>query len=328
MSTGNIKQNKLISIIVPVYNVSEYLSNCIDSIIKQTYQNLQIILVDDGSTDESSKICDDYNKIDSRIIVIHKENGGLSSARNVGLSYATGDYIGFVDSDDMIDIRMYETLYNLCEENKVLLACARFDYINPENKTPLPNDTDEIEKISSMDMIKLLLNTSKAEKRFATISVWDRLYHKSIIENLRFPEGKCYEDIVYSIKAIINAKECVYINKSLYHYRVREGSITYKDSQYNEKWLTDKLPLENERVEYLKKAGYSELATLFQVSSYLDLYKLLKLCDTRDRNKIKKIIKSNRVNIIDIIKSKKSFSFIIKNIIKVVFAKIYVAVYY
>ena len=116
----------LISLIVPVYNVSNYLRKCIDSIISQTYTSLEIILVDDGSTDDSGNICDYYSKCDSRIKVIHKKNGGLSDARNTGIEYATGLYIGFIDSDDYIDNHMIEFLYNACiKENAQISICRR-----------------------------------------------------------------------------------------------------------------------------------------------------------------------------------------------------------
>lgn len=126
-------EEKLISIIVPVYNVEKYLKECIDSVISQTYKNLEIILVDDGSTDKSGEICDEYSKKDSRIKVIHKENGGLSDARNVALDIAKGEYIGFVDSDDYVEKDMFETLYKLAEEHNTEISSISF-YKTLENE--------------------------------------------------------------------------------------------------------------------------------------------------------------------------------------------------
>ena len=124
--------NELISVIVPVYNVEEYLPKCIESIINQTYKNLEIILVDDGSTDNSGRICDEYAKKDDRIIVFHKENGGLSDARNCGIDAATGDWVQFVDSDDYIHQTMVEKMYSSCKRNQTKLAvCGRVD-VNAE----------------------------------------------------------------------------------------------------------------------------------------------------------------------------------------------------
>lgn len=122
----------LISIIVPVYKVENYLSKCLDSMICQTYKNIEIILVDDGSPDNSGKICDDYAKKDSRIKVIHKENGGLSDARNAGLKIATGKYIGFVDSDDYISVEMYEKLYNQAKKEDADIACCNYYRVKME----------------------------------------------------------------------------------------------------------------------------------------------------------------------------------------------------
>ncbi len=126
-------EDKLISIIIPVYNVERYLRECIDSIIAQTYKNLEIILVDDGSSDKSGEICDEYSKKDSRIKVIHKKNGGLSDARNVALDIAKGDYIGFIDSDDYIEKDMFQILYNLAEEYNAEISSISF-YKMLENK--------------------------------------------------------------------------------------------------------------------------------------------------------------------------------------------------
>lgn len=124
----------MLSVIVPVYNVEKYLARCIDSILKQSYSDLEIILVDDGSTDNSGKICDQYREIDDRIVVIHKQNGGLSDARNVGMKKANGQYLAFVDSDDFIHPRMYEILMNLLLDYKADMVISNFAYYDEEKK--------------------------------------------------------------------------------------------------------------------------------------------------------------------------------------------------
>ena len=153
---------KLVSIIVPVYNVQKYLKRCIDSIIAQTYENIDISLVDDGSKDESGKICDEYEKIDQRIRVIHKPNGGLSDARNKGMEIAKGEYIGFVDSDDYIAEDMFETLVNLLEEtNSEISIVSYYEYYN--DKLISVRKADEKEVMTKTEAIKELLVDTKIQ---------------------------------------------------------------------------------------------------------------------------------------------------------------------
>lgn len=259
--------NLLISVIVPIYNVEQYLSECVDSILNQTYTNLEIILVDDGSTDNSGEMCDEYALKDARIVVLHKKNGGLSDARNAGLSIAKGDYIGFVDSDDYIRNDMYEKLYNLCQKYDVKLACARWNFDGKGEFIP-PEDSNEEIVLSAKE---LLINIfSKNTKRFATISVWDRLYHRSVIDGLLFPKGKNYEDQVYSVKAIINAGKCAYLNQTLYYYRVRNGSIMQEKLLIDSKsrMITDCVPLRMEQLEYLEKNDIYQVIPYAKASYY------------------------------------------------------------
>lgn len=175
----------LISVIVPIYKVESYLNRCIDSIINQTYKNLEIILVDDGSPDRCGEICDNYAKLDSRIRVIHKINGGLSSARNAGLKIAKGDYIGFVDSDDYIKTDMYENLINACIMNECHVSGVRYErrYQNGLKEDSLTVITDNSLKSSEEYFRELLLHVGD-------VSVCTKLFEKSILENLFFDERK------------------------------------------------------------------------------------------------------------------------------------------
>lgn len=214
-----MNSNELISIIVPVYNVCEYLETCIKSIIFQDYKNLEIILVDDGSTDSSGLICDKYKDIDERIKVIHKENGGLSDARNVGIKFSSGKYIGFVDSDDWVSKSMYSTLIKMCQENKASIAvCERIlvepNYIINDGKSEqiLVTDTNE-----ALDILY------KNKKYYS--HAWNKLYKREIFENLEFPKGKTFEDIRIMHEVFSKAERIVFIDKGLYYYRCRENSI-------------------------------------------------------------------------------------------------------
>lgn len=210
--------NPLISIIVPVYKVEPYLSQCLDSIIGQTYRNLEIILVDDGSPDNCGAICDSYAENDERIQVIHKPNGGVSSARNAGLRASCGEWIGWVDSDDWIEPAMFETLFSAIQETGADIAvCGHWENFRDHIEIcgwPVRQILDTQEALGELlrnDRIKNLL--------------WDRLFHRTLFDNIRFPEGRTYEDIAMMHWLFLRADKVVCIPDILYHYRQREGSI-------------------------------------------------------------------------------------------------------
>lgn len=226
----------LISVIVPVYKVKPYLSQCIDSILRQTYLNLEIILVDDGSPDDCGIICDRYAIKDKRIKVFHKQNGGLSDARNYGIALSTGDYLGFVDSDDWIEPDMFEVLVNAVEENEADLAiCSCFcEY---SERTVVKTFIDK-KFLNICDLVKALLLGD------INNGVWNKLYRKSCFFNLMFPKGHVYEDVATTHKLFLQAETGVTLSKPLYHYRMnRIGSITQVRSLDNliDYWLAHKL---------------------------------------------------------------------------------------
>lgn len=216
--------NPLISVIVPVYNVEDYLDRCVDSIVNQTYKNLEIILVDDGSTDSSGLRCDEWAEKDKRIVVIHKKNGGLSDARNVGMRNANGEYIGFVDSDDFIDPNMYQILLDIVE--KTDSEIAECQWLAFENEKELDgysvkNEENEFIELSTEEALKELI----VEKMIKQ-TVVNKLYHrKLIIED--FPVGKINEDDFWTYQIIAQADRIVHINVSLYFYYQRSTSIMH-----------------------------------------------------------------------------------------------------
>ena len=215
----------LISIIVPVYNVKDYVEKCLDSICGQSYTNLEIIVVDDGSTDGSGKICDAYASKDRRIKVIHRKNGGLSAARNEGLDAATGEFLGFVDSDDWIDLDMFKFLYELLEtEEADISICSH--YIERSGRTKIKYSSDKVLNLVPCDAMRLLVEDDII-RNFA----WDKLYRRTLFYELRFPQGRYFEDIAVMYKVFYQARKIVMKGCPKYHYMVRTNSIT--GSKYN-----------------------------------------------------------------------------------------------
>lgn len=225
MNKGKIKEihEELISIIIPVYNVNQYLVKCLESIVNQTYTNLQIVLVDDGSTDSSGRICDDYAKQDSRIKVIHKINGGLSDARNTGINIANGDYITFVDSDDYVCNEYIETLFNLLKDYDADVAIGSFQYVNSNQYSNNQEENNESNTAYLWNAETTLRNMLLQQK--ITTSACVVLSKRTLWTDVRFPAGKLFEDMGTSYKIYAKAKRVVYTDKVLYFYFIREGSI-------------------------------------------------------------------------------------------------------
>lgn len=211
---------ELISVIVPVYKVEPYLRRCVDSILAQTYTNLEIILVDDGSPDACGAICDEYAAKDNRIQVIHQQNRGLSGARNAGLEAATGDYISFIDSDDAVDPRFIELLFSAMQsKNAEIAECARIDVYDNTLPTPKQNAINA-ESYDAETAFSLLIPNQKFHQ-----TVWNKLYKKSAIGQIRFPERKLHEDEFFTWKAFLNCSRIAWISNAMYFYYHREGSI-------------------------------------------------------------------------------------------------------
>lgn len=255
----------MISVIVPVYKVEPYLNQCVESILCQTYSDLEILLIDDGSPDRCGQICDDYEKQDSRVKVFHTENHGLSAARNFGLQYATGEYIGFIDSDDWIKPEMYEVLFRRLHEAEYDIIVCGYDTISDKKSSewkPMEMAYDHDEALTSL--IDEKINNA----------VWNKLYSKellqrSIVHGVLFPEGKNYEDVAAMYRIVDNAKSVAMISEVLYHYRIRSGSITktytaknlidYSDSKLSRYvFFKNRYPVlyEEKKEKLLLSAGY------------------------------------------------------------------------
>lgn len=223
--------NRLISVIVPVYKVEKYIARCLDSIISQTYKNLEIIIVDDGTPDGSGRICDEYALKDSRIRVIHQENGGVSSARNAGLDIANGDFVIFLDSDDYIESDMYQSLVDIItKENADIAICG--DYNETEQGVFERYVKDDIYCVFSQQeqIINLLSN------KYYRCSCCDKLFRKEIIKDIRFDTSiKHNEDLLFLYQVMKNSDKAVYTSKPYYYYCTNEGSAT--NSLFNDSML-------------------------------------------------------------------------------------------
>lgn len=217
-----MNQNPLISVIVPVYNVEAYLPRCVESIRNQTYQNLEIILVDDGSKDRSNVLCDEYALKDSRIRVIHKENGGLSSARNAGIDAAQGEYLAFVDSDDWIEPDTYETMLAAAQKYSVKLVCAgRYDVRAKTGEKKVGLCPQKEECISGEALAGRIFTWNQCDS-----SACDKFFHRSLFREFRFPFGKVCEDVPVMYRIALEAAGAAMLNKPVYNYFHRSGSIT------------------------------------------------------------------------------------------------------
>lgn len=243
--------NNKISVIVPIYNLDGYLDKCISSIINQTYSDLEIILINDGSTDDSGQICEKYKAQDGRIVVIHQENQGVSIARNKGLNIATGDYIGFVDADDWIDEDMYEVLHiNMLKYNAAISMC-RHKYINQDN-IYVPEELSEDTVVNGTDILKFYLSEYHTTN-IINDSVWCKLYRSSSLNNIRFPEHQTYEDILFTCKALINANRLVISSECLYNYNMRSNSIVHMPLSLKS---FDIIKANIQRYEYIKSMHF------------------------------------------------------------------------
>lgn len=213
-------KNPLISVIVPVYKVEKYLNRCVKSIVNQTYRNLEIILVDDGSQDCCPAICDAWAEKDGRVKVIHKENGGLSDARNAGVKVSRGELIGFVDSDDWISIDMYQCLYEaMKEDNSDVVACGV--EMVWEDGTP----SRMLTKIGNCVLSKEEAMRAIIEESWLKQPVWYKLYKMELVRDISFPVGKYHEDVFWSYQVIGRANQVSVIDRTGYYYWQRSGSI-------------------------------------------------------------------------------------------------------
>lgn len=244
-------QHPEISIIVPVYNSSQYLEKCIESILNQTFKNFELILVNDGSTDHSGKICDAYATQDHRVRIIHKQNGGVSSARNAGLRLVKGEYICFVDGDDWIFEDMLLNLNQLSKRTKSdITVCSHFREIN--GSVVYHNKENVILEMNNIEAMKQLFTG-----KYFRFAVWGKLYKASCFQNIQYPENRRLDDLPTTYKIFANANKVTFTSYPGYVYLLRENSII--TSKYNEQKL-DVFVSWDEIITYMKEQ-YPQLAT-------------------------------------------------------------------
>lgn len=242
----------LVSIIVPIYKVEPYLRRCLESIVNQTYTNLEIILVDDGSPDNCPQICDEYAAKDKRIIVIHKENGGLSDARNAGLDICKGEYISFVDSDDWVDEKYIEVLLRLVTETNADIAIGEHKKIYNNKPIFIDKEKEEIQILSTQAALNILFMRS----HLSFILSWGKLYRRPLFDDIRFPQRRYHEDEFTTYKLFFKCKSISHINSTLYYYTQRIDSIMAI------RHPEDLLQAEEEQFLFLKQNQFTTLVPI------------------------------------------------------------------
>lgn len=256
----------IISIIVPIYNVEEYLPRCLDSLCQQSYDNLQIILIDDGSPDRCGIICDEYAARDKRIEVIHQINQGIAMARNKGLESVKGKYIGFIDSDDYVAYDMFEKMYNAIIENNADMAVCNTVRVDEDgNKKIGASYADHSGCYDGSDFLKLYVATMHG-------NMANKLFSAELFNDIRFPVGHCFEDLFPLCMSIYKSKKVAYLNEGLFFYCVRTGSITNSIYKGDLKKLRDYC-LELKRMQLFLAENRPDLLALFnaQFVQYLVL---------------------------------------------------------
>lgn len=258
----------MISVIVPIYKVEDYLAKCIESIQKQSFKDLEIILVDDGSPDRCGEICDRYKQQDGRIKVIHKQNGGLSDARNAGIDVAEGEYISFIDSDDYIHPQMMEILYNILQEAEADISVCEFKQVSEQEDIDFayilkPVKTEKAEGQQVMNQLQ--------HKNLITVVAWNKLYRAKLFENNRYKKGMIHED-EFMIHHLLHECNCiVYTKEPLYFYIQRKNSITgtVKWNQVKDGWSAY-----IDRLAFLEKHNYEQMQvwTRLHMLHYIVVY--------------------------------------------------------
>lgn len=310
-----MKENALVSVIVPVYKVEAYLDQAVESLVNQTYTNIEIILIDDGSPDNCGAMCDAWAKKDSRVRVIHRENAGVAATRNVGLEASRGEYLVFVDSDDYVEPTCVEKLYYAVTNSQADMAVCGMTYLKRNG------DCTDVE-VTAQDRVvdgkaAMLLLESAGNAREAYTAMCNKIYRRGLWDEIRFPVGKVYEDsfvlpeVFYLCKTVVLLKSCLYI------YRKREGSIT---AQEKEKYATVYLEMMEWREQFYEKVGMKELLMLHHIHMY-GTYEYLQMQTKATRRCVQKKIR--KCYLMKHYTTKIPFSRRVKNLVAVVSLPLY-----
>ncbi len=282
-------KNDLISVVVPVYNVQKYLKKCINSIVGQSYKNLQIILIDDGSTDDSGIICDEYAKKYQNIEVVHKKNGGLSDARNVGIKKSKGKYITFIDSDDYVEPDYIFYLYSIICKYNVPVSVCRHIVHQEKSGVVIPKNHHE-SKWKKEKIFEDILYSRTYE-----VSAWGKLYETNLFKSIKFPVGKLFEDVATTYK-IIDRCEYIGVGDGIkYHYIMRKGSIVNNKFTENHKYMIT-ATLEMDKYLSKKYPSLKKACKRRMVYAYMSTLNRMIICDeydTKVAKQYRKIIMRN-----------------------------------
>ena len=293
--------NELISIIVPVYKVEKYLEKCVKSILKQTYTNLEVILVDDGSPDICGQLCDELAKTDDRIKVFHKENGGLSDARNYGVERANGEYIGFVDSDDYIHECMYEELYKAIKKSGTSIAECGVTRVYKNTLRPHYEGEDYFLVLDREGYLKEYLENKRLYG-----SAWCKLIHRDLAKKIKFPTGKIYEDAFYTLELLKTVDKYTLISGNYYYYYIRENSITTRSFSSKD---MDYIEIMNEIEDYTLANFpiFKEQLLVRLTFAYISIFNQLLEVDNYKRKSEYKILKNKlKDNYFKVLSNKKA----------------------
>lgn len=295
-----------VSIIIPIYNVENYLRKCIESVIYQTYTNIEIILVDDGSQDACPQICDEYEKKDARIRVIHQNNGGRSRARNVGIRNATGEYLMFVDGDDWIDNNCIEELYKLAISESAQLIVGRYRQVFSDSVQD--GSTGEMLVLQGQEPLEFYVRGYANYQNANSVCV--KLYKRELVEGIYFEEGKYFEDVMFVTKIYAKCTKCIYYDQALYNYNIATPtSITF--AGVNELTFRDEIPCFNEKEQFLLSLGRKDLSDTYSffknqrlLSYYIDCYVAGTKENIQFAKRIRRIIKSEQNKIHNLCKKR------------------------
>ena len=288
-----MQQDILVSVIVPVYNVEEYLARCVDSILSQTYRNLEVILVDDGAKDSSGAICDSYAQRDSRVKVVHKENGGLSSARNAGIDIARGEYLEFVDSDDWLEPDAVESMLHQAVVHQVeLVLGGRWDVSARTGEKKLGLCPSHQEIISGTEMVRRIFRWEICDS-----SACDKLFQKRLFRAIRCPHGKVVEDVPVMYKIVLDAGRVALLDKPVYNYFHRSGSISYttlseKNFHFSEHTSVIYPYIQDNYPELRQEARYLRVRSLVYAVQSVDL------APRKDRKEFAKRCRAERMELL------------------------------
>lgn len=287
----------LVSVVIPVYNVEPYLHECVASVVEQTYTNIEIILVDDGSTDSSGTLCDEFALSDSRICVFHKKNGGLSDARNYGILRSHGSLISFIDSDDYVSSNYIMHLYQALVRGKTDIATTSI-CIFREGEPPKEHkrDTAEFHVYDACDALEDMLYMRHLEP-----NAFPKIYKKELFDTIQYPVGKLYEDIATTTKLIDKAGKIAYLDEKDYYYRIRPNSIQTASFNPKKLDLLDQLNI----VKSIVQTKYPSAINAYyskEQSALFNLYMNINRCDIKENLKIADRlwaeIKNNRISVL------------------------------